>query len=447
MMLGAAALAAGAVAADPRFVLYFDQYHTTLLPNQTQTEGINYVITAFANSSLFTTDPAGEYTPFKPLTEVRAMFAEGTKVCMAIGGWGDTDGFGKGAASDKTRKLWAKNVATTLDKLGYDCVDIDWEYPGGNGADYKQIPNSKKTSEIQSYPKLLKEIKAAIGDKELSIAVPGLERDMIAYTAEQVPKINTYVDFVNLMTYDFMNRRDNYTKHHADLASTIKTVDTYVARGFDIGKLNVGIPFYAKFFSTKAGVTCTGPTGCPTELLEAADGTDTGKSGAFTFEKANYETTPTNLTTSVDNSCGLGTYLKCGESQCCSQYGWCGNTTAHCDTGCQTGYGRCESVDTKTSFQKAMTNGVTDQTAGGQWYWDSEASLYWTWDTPELIEQKLNTLLARGCGGIMAWSLAEDTYDWSHLKAMQNAFKAVANTVSTRFFGFKSHLNIHLNRR
>lgn len=78
--------------------------------------------------------------------------------------------------------------------------DIDWEYPAGNGEDYKRIPNSKKVDEIKSYPKLLKEIKNAIGDKELSIAVPGLERDMIAYTHEQVPKINAVVDFVNVST-------------------------------------------------------------------------------------------------------------------------------------------------------------------------------------------------------------------------------------------------------
>ena len=45
---------------------------------------------------------------------------------------------------------------------------------------------------------LLSEIKAAIGDKELSIAVPGKVGDMIAFTAEQVPKINEAVDTVNV---------------------------------------------------------------------------------------------------------------------------------------------------------------------------------------------------------------------------------------------------------
>lgn len=77
-------------------------------------------------------------------------------------------------------------------------VDVDWEYPGGNGEDYKQIPNDQKVQEIENFPKLLQEIKTAIGDKELSIAVPGKEGDMIAFTAEQVPKINEIVDHVNV---------------------------------------------------------------------------------------------------------------------------------------------------------------------------------------------------------------------------------------------------------
>ena len=77
-------------------------------------------------------------------------------------------------------------------------TDVDWEYPGGNGQDYGQIPNEQKVSEIETYPLLLVEIKAAIGKRELSIAVPGREADMIAFTAEQVPKIDKTVDSINV---------------------------------------------------------------------------------------------------------------------------------------------------------------------------------------------------------------------------------------------------------
>jgi GH18 family chitinase len=62
------------------------------------------------------------YTPFMPLSEVRALFEEDVKCCMSIGGWGDTAGLGLGSKNDTTRRLFASNVAATLDRLGYDCV-------------------------------------------------------------------------------------------------------------------------------------------------------------------------------------------------------------------------------------------------------------------------------------------------------------------------------------
>jgi chitinase len=57
-----------------------------------------------------------------PLDQIRALFDRGTKVCMAIGGWGDTSGFSVGAVNEESRKRYAKNVAEAVDRLGYDCV-------------------------------------------------------------------------------------------------------------------------------------------------------------------------------------------------------------------------------------------------------------------------------------------------------------------------------------
>lgn len=85
-------------------------------------------------------------------------------------------------------------------------IDIDWEYPGGNGQDYKKIPNDKKVSEIETYPLLLKAIRSKLPkEKLLSTAVPGREPDMIAYTPEKAPQIWESVDFVNVIKALFLN--------------------------------------------------------------------------------------------------------------------------------------------------------------------------------------------------------------------------------------------------
>ena len=36
-------------------------------------------------------------------------------------------------------------------------------------------------------------------------------------------------------------------------------------------------------------------------------------------------------------------YGKCDDDECCSKYGWCGETEEHCGTGCQSEYGVCNS--------------------------------------------------------------------------------------------------------
>ena len=62
---------------------------------------------------------------------------------------------------------------------------------------------------------------------------------------------------------------------------------------------------------------------------------------------------------------------------------------------------------------------MTDNEAGGQYFFDAENDLFWTWDTPALISRKFDDIVRKyKLGGVMAWSLGEDSFDWSHIKAM-----------------------------
>ncbi|KAF1834234.1 hypothetical protein BDW02DRAFT_579755 [Decorospora gaudefroyi] len=66
--------------------------------------------------------------------------------------------------------------------------------------------------------------------------------------------------------------------------------------------------------------------------------------------------TPTGPTT-TDGSCGasnngmtcIGFVGPDGLSECCSEYGWCGNSNLHCQTGCQAGFGKCGDQDISSS--------------------------------------------------------------------------------------------------
>lgn len=97
-----------------------------------------------------------------------------------------------------------------------------------------------------------------------------------------------------------------------------------------------------------------------------------------------------------------------------------GTGDGFCQAGCLSDYGECKGISVTDSWRRALKDGKTDEEAGGQYYWDSTVNLFWTWDTPAIIDRKFKDIVnAEKLGGIMAWSLGEDTLNWEHLKAMQ----------------------------
>lgn len=73
---------------------------------------------------------AADWPIFMSVEETRAKFPSGTKIMVAVGGWGDTKGFDVAARTEESRQRFARNIATMVDATGADGVDIDWEYPG-----------------------------------------------------------------------------------------------------------------------------------------------------------------------------------------------------------------------------------------------------------------------------------------------------------------------------
>ncbi|KAK4187806.1 endochitinase 1 [Podospora australis] len=355
-----------------RCIMYYTGQHPVAPPVQ-QLKHVTHVAIAFMSPGVFNDPTRVEWPMFTTVEEVRAKFPENTKIMVAIGGWGDTIGFSVAALTDETRKLFAENVAKMVRMTGADGVDIDWEYPGGNGEDYKQVPNSAKAWEIQAYPLLLSEVRSALGlDKIISAAVPGLKRDMLAFTRQTVPLIMRHLDFLNVMTYDLMNRRDSVTKHHTGVQLSLEAVEAYVAAGAAPQELNLGFAFYTKMFRTEhdACVNLADPVGCPTRLLEdPVTGADMGQAGGFSW----HDPVPKNLA---------------------------------------------------ESFTKALDQGTYDDQQGGYYYWDAEEDIWWTFDTADAIKRKFPLIVdKKRLGGVFAWGLGEDAPVFEHLAALNKGLE------------------------
>ncbi|CAI9631283.1 unnamed protein product [Alternaria burnsii] len=74
----------------------------------------------------------------------------------------------------------------------------------------------------------------------------------------------------------------------------------------------------------------------------SAPGSTATSSGTGSATSSGPAATPTAVST--DSTCGGTSGFTClgfAQGECCSQYGYCGNTDGHCGTGCQAGFGKC----------------------------------------------------------------------------------------------------------
>ena len=90
-----------------------------VVPSADLVADITHIELAFMQSSVFNQVEPSSWPLFTTVKETRSQFAPGTQIMVAIGGWGDA-GFSAAAKTDKTRKLFAKNVRAMIDATGAD---------------------------------------------------------------------------------------------------------------------------------------------------------------------------------------------------------------------------------------------------------------------------------------------------------------------------------------
>lgn len=95
------------------------------------TADVTHAILAFMPSAVFNADePPAHWPLFTTVEQARQRFSPQTQVMVAIGGWGDSQGFEEAARDPHTRARWAHQVGVMVARTGADGVDVDWEYPG-----------------------------------------------------------------------------------------------------------------------------------------------------------------------------------------------------------------------------------------------------------------------------------------------------------------------------
>nr|QGT33337.1 chitinase-3-like protein 2 [Rhynchophorus ferrugineus] len=120
------------------------------------------------------------------------------KILLSIGGSGNSDDFPEMVKNHTNRKTFIQSILYYVKTYGIDGIDLDWEFPS-------EYPDGDKNQRMH-FTQLLAEIRKNISRQKnfpylLTAAVAAPAALVDAYY--DVSYMNDYVDFVNVMNYDF----------------------------------------------------------------------------------------------------------------------------------------------------------------------------------------------------------------------------------------------------
>ncbi len=160
------------------------------------------------------------------------------KVMLSIGGWGGSTYFSDMALTPESREIFVNacidmfikgNLPVENNAGGkgvakgvFDGLDIDWEFPisgGPEGTHYNPADRENMTALFALFRKKLDEIDSKL---LLTSAVSGRVWELWKYNFKEDQK---YLDWFNVMTYDFHGIWDTLTGHHTNLLSSEKDPD------------------------------------------------------------------------------------------------------------------------------------------------------------------------------------------------------------------------------
>lgn len=199
-----------------------------------------------------------QYDILREIVKLKLINPE-LKILLSVGGAGGDGGFSDMVADHASRKIFIKSIKSILRNYTLDGIDLDWEFPGIHG------DSGVGKRERQHFSQLLREIRVEYErekrDYLLTAAVASPET--IVDVSYDVDQLNLYLDFVNIMTYDFhyFTKFTPFTGLNSPLyarreeqlyMATLNinyTVQMYKEKGLHSDKIVVGIPTYGHTFS------------------------------------------------------------------------------------------------------------------------------------------------------------------------------------------------------
>jgi GH18 family chitinase len=176
------------------------------------------------------------------------------RTSIAIGGWTLSGNISTSLDTAAEREIFTESVVTFLRTYTmFDGIDFDWEYPGGGGLE----GNSASPADGSNYGATLQLLRQKLdqlglaSDRTYEISMAGAAGlDKIGNF--RLEELKNYVDFFNLMSYDFHGPWETTTGHQSALRNDPNGYDissavaAYRQAGIDPQRIVLGTPAYTR---------------------------------------------------------------------------------------------------------------------------------------------------------------------------------------------------------
>ena len=166
------------------------------------------------------------------------------KTCVSVGGWSFSRPFPLLRTQEGMLETFVDSIVDLAQQYHFDCIDIDWEFPGKAGGDYVNndaeivydlngngiSPFTNPTDEdADTFNELIAALRAEIDQRGAAIEI-----NSAVYTSTDGMAIMDYSNFpvnlegIHMMTYDYYGAWDPFTGMQAALYASTDPVDDQV---------------------------------------------------------------------------------------------------------------------------------------------------------------------------------------------------------------------------